>query len=335
MAMMDMNVGAMLCDYEPDADERERMIARNRISKIGYDDIWPRSPTPPIRDPDDFTSEEEDAPKIDKDYNISKTRLTKKSKASSSASKSKSSRKRNKKSKKSSSSKKRKFDDSSDSDVPEFDPDNSGEGDSGDGDEWVAVKPVKSFEAVRAAEKERTDAPIFMQEGFDAMGVGPGVPKFIHEQIKRENVSKHKGDFIEKAKIPKDFGHALLRGEGEAMAQFVEAGVRIPRRGEIGLTAAEIDHYEKQGYVMSGTRHLRMEAIRLRKESQIYNIDERRALGVMHRVEKEKKEYEVIQQFRNLINKKIVDRKEALSHQKEKQDQLKRTQKEHEKTRIK
>ena len=329
---LDMPVTAMMCEYEPDAEERERMIARNRISKIGYADIWPVSPTPPIRDPDDFTSEEEEGPKIDKNLN----QFKKGSKSSSN--KRKKSSKKSKKSKKSSKKRKkhRNSSDSDSDDIPDYDPDNSAssgdEYNDGD-DEWVAVKPIKSFEAIRAAEKEQTDAPIFMQEGFDATGVGPGVPKFIHEQIKRENVSKHKGDFIEKAKIPKDFGHALLRGEGEAMAQFVEAGVRIPRRGEIGLTAAEIEHYEKQGYVMSGTRHLRMEAIRLRKESQIYNIDERRALGVMHRVEKEKKEYEVIQQFRTLINRKIVDRKEALTHQKEKQDQLKRTQKEHDKQR--
>merc|ERR1711881_733165 len=153
------------------------------------------------------------------------------------------------------------------------------------------------------------DQPIFMTDTFDMTAVGPGVPKFIHEQIKRENVSKHKGDFMgEKTKIPTDFGGSLLRGEGEAMAEFVAAGVRIPRRGEIGVTAAEIEHYEKQGYVMSGTRHLRIEAVRMRKESQIYNADERRALGVLHRVEKEKREYEVIQQFRNMINTKIQER---------------------------
>ena len=51
-----------------------------------------------------------------------------------------------------------------------------------------------------------------------------------------------------------------------------------------------------------------MEAVRMRKESQIYNADERRALGVLHRVEKEKREYEVIQQFRNMVNTKIAER---------------------------
>jgi len=52
----------------------------------------------------------------------------------------------------------------------------------------------------------------------------------------------------------RSFGHALLPGEGEAMAAYVEAGKRIPRRGEIGLTSDEIQLFEDAGYVMSGSR---------------------------------------------------------------------------------
>lgn len=52
------------------------------------------------------------------------------------------------------------------------------------------------------------------------------------------------------------FGHALLPGEGAAMAEYVKAGKRIPRRGEIGLTSNEIADFEKSGYVMSGSRYL-------------------------------------------------------------------------------
>lgn len=51
------------------------------------------------------------------------------------------------------------------------------------------------------------------------------------------------------------FGHALLPGEGAAMAEYVKAGKRIPRRGEIGLTSDEIANFEKSGYVMSGSRY--------------------------------------------------------------------------------
>lgn len=52
----------------------------------------------------------------------------------------------------------------------------------------------------------------------------------------------------------KDFGRALLPGEGAAMAAYVAEGKRIPRRGEIGLTSDEIASYEAVGYVMSGSR---------------------------------------------------------------------------------
>ena len=59
------------------------------------------------------------------------------------------------------------------------------------------------------------------------------------------------------------------------MANYVKAGKRIPRRGEIGLTSNEITSFEDQGYVMSGSRHRRMEAVRIRKENQIYSADEK------------------------------------------------------------
>ena len=78
--------------------------------------------------------------------------------------------------------------------------------------------------------------------------------------------------------ISYSFGAALLPGEGAAMANYVKAGKRIPRRGEIGLTSSEITSFEDQGYVMSGSRHRRMEAVRIRKENQIYSADEKYVL---------------------------------------------------------
>ncbi|KAG8144575.1 hypothetical protein E2320_013059 [Naja naja] len=88
---------------------------------------------------------------------------------------------------------------------------------------------------------------------------------------------------------PLNYGHALLPGEGAAMAEYVKAGKRIPRRGEIGLTSEEIASFEKSGYVMSGSRHRRMEAVRLRKENQIYSADEKRALASFNQEERKKK----------------------------------------------
>ncbi|XP_073221575.1 uncharacterized protein [Cicer arietinum] len=75
--------------------------------------------------------------------------------------------------------------------------------------------------------------------------------------------------------LPKAEGHisyggALRPGEGDAIAQYVQQGKRIPRRGEVGLSAEEISKFEDLGYVMSGSRHQRMNAIRIRKENQVY-----------------------------------------------------------------
>ncbi|GAA5828354.1 hypothetical protein JCM3770_002030, partial [Rhodotorula araucariae] len=64
------------------------------------------------------------------------------------------------------------------------------------------------------------------------------------------------------------YGGALRPGEGAAMAAFAAEGQRIPRRGEIGMDTEEIEKFEKAGFVMSGSRHKRMNAVRVRKENQ-------------------------------------------------------------------
>lgn len=103
----------------------------------------------------------------------------------------------------------------------------------------------------------------------------------------------------------KDYGKALLPGEGAAMAAFVAEGKRIPRRGEIGLTSDEIKEFEGVGYVMSGSRHRRMEAVRLRKENQIYSADEKRALAMFSKEERQKRENKILTQFRDIVHNKL------------------------------
>lgn len=135
--------------------------------------------------------------------------------------------------------------------------------------------------------------------------------EFMNE-LKRKNQQSQKGADSSKSESqgtsstldPKDFGKALLPGEGAAMAAFVEGGKRIPRRGEIGLTSEEIEKFEQQGYVMSGSRHRRMEAVRLRKESQIYSADEKRALANLDREERAKKNQKLQSWFTQIIEAK-------------------------------
>ncbi|KAI9019050.1 DUF926-domain-containing protein [Hyaloraphidium curvatum] len=102
------------------------------------------------------------------------------------------------------------------------------------------------------------------------------------------------------------YGGALLAGEGSAMAAYVQSGKRIPRRGEIGLTSEEIENYEKVGYVMSGSRHRRMNAVRVRKENQVISAEEKRAMLLFNQEEKLKKETKIISEFRDLVQQKLA-----------------------------
>lgn len=101
-----------------------------------------------------------------------------------------------------------------------------------------------------------------------------------------------------------NFGSNLMPGEGAAMQAYVEAGVRIPRRGEVGMTADDIDTFETLGFVMSGSRHRRMNAVRIRKENQIYSAEEQRALSMYNFEERAAAETQVITDLRDMLQKK-------------------------------
>lgn len=101
------------------------------------------------------------------------------------------------------------------------------------------------------------------------------------------------------------YGGALRPGEGDAIAQYVQQGKRIPRRGEVGLSADEIQRYEDLGYVMSGSRHQRMNAIRIRKENQVYSAEDKRALAMFNYEEKSKREQKVMADLQRLVQRHI------------------------------
>jgi len=90
------------------------------------------------------------------------------------------------------------------------------------------------------------------------------------------------------------------------MARFLQAGQRIPRRGEIGLTAERIARFEEAGYVMSGNRHKRMEAVRIRKENQVYTAEERAALALLNYEEKKAKEDKVMAEMKRLVEQTLA-----------------------------
>merc|ERR1719207_309413 len=88
------------------------------------------------------------------------------------------------------------------------------------------------------------------------------------------------------------------------MAQFVQAGKRIPRRGEVGVTTEQIEEYENLGFVMSGSRHRRMNAVRIRKENQVYSAEEKRALALYNFEEKAARETQLVSELRDMLTKK-------------------------------
>ena len=102
------------------------------------------------------------------------------------------------------------------------------------------------------------------------------------------------------------YGKALLPGEGAAIAQYVQKNMRIPRRGEVGWDGKEIDNLEGLGYVMSGSRHTAMNAVRIRKENQVYSAEEKRALAVISLEEKKQRENTVMSEFRSLLTDRLT-----------------------------
>jgi len=148
--------------------------------------------------------------------------------------------------------------------------------DSSSEEEWVEKDVMESVAEGRKNQSDESDQEI----------IGPVLPQKV--QLSH-----------------KELGSQLLKGEGEAMAAYIAEGKRIPRRGEIGLTSEEIVKYEEDGWVMSGSRHRRMEAVRLRKENQIYSADEKRALAMFSKEERVKRENKILGQFREMVQEKL------------------------------
>merc|ERR1711959_563732 len=123
-------------------------------------------------------------------------------------------------------------------------------------DEWVELEIIPGSKAANQA---------ILQE-VDEDDIGP-------QPLLGENAMKL-------AQKKGSYGGALMPGEGDAIAAFVQSGERIPRRGEVGLTTDQIEAFEDLGFVMSGSRHRRMNAVRIRKENQVYSAEEKRALAL-------------------------------------------------------
>lgn len=148
------------------------------------------------------------------------------------------------------------------------------------------VELFKAWYSDVEATKEAAEAALRAQQEEEAM-VGPELP----------GARKAAGG------LAGDYGGFLLPGEGDRMAQYVASGKRIPRRGEVGLSSDQIEHFEKLGYIMSGSRHSRMNAIRIRKENQIYSAEEKAALAMFNYEENKTKEAKILEDMKRLVDK--------------------------------
>lgn len=154
--------------------------------------------------------------------------------------------------------------------------------------EWVEVDDRRKSASRSRAGTSDVGTPVEDAEEDELGGIGPQLPHEAPDRYRRAAYSN------------------MLKGEAEAMARFAATGQRIPRRGEIGLDTSKIEAFEESGYVMSGSRHRRMNAVRLRKENQVINDQEKRALLRLQREENERKEGAIISQFREVISERLA-----------------------------
>ncbi|KAM9577713.1 NF-kappa-B-activating protein isoform 1-T1 [Trichechus inunguis] len=294
-----------LLDKEREESLRQKRLSeRERIGELGAPEVWGLSPKNPEPDSDEHTPVEDEEPKKST-TSASTSEEEKKKKKKSSRSKERLKKRRKKKSSK---RKHKKYSDDSDSD-------SDSETDSSDEDTKRRTKKAKKKEKKkkhRSKKYKKKKSKKSRKESSDSSSKD-SQEEFLENPWKDRSKPEEPSDLIgpEAPKTlasqddkPLNYGHALLPGEGAAMAEYVKAGKRIPRRGEIGLTSEEIASFECSGYVMSGSRHRRMEAVRLRKENQIYSADEKRALASFNQEERRKRENKILASFREMVYRK-------------------------------
>ncbi|XP_072913963.1 NF-kappa-B-activating protein [Hemitrygon akajei] len=285
-----------LLQQRHDAFIARRLKERERIGELGAPEIWGLSPKFPEPDSDEHTPVEGEQGEKSSSSDSSAEEDKKKKK-----------KKRKKNKKKKSKKKKHKHSEESESDS--------------DSESDLTDKDKKKKKKKKSHKKKKPKKAKKNKKKVSESSSDESDEESAHEAIWVEKTRAHEEDILYGPEAPKqhsaqdddkplNYGHALLPGEGAAMAEYVKAGKRIPRRGEIGLTSEQIASFEHSGYVMSGSRHRRMEAVRLRKENQIYSADEKRALASFNKEERLKRENKILSGFREMVQRKTKGKEE-------------------------
>ncbi|XP_003272042.1 NKAP-like protein [Nomascus leucogenys] len=289
-------------DYEKEESYRQRRLKeRERIGELGAPEVW--GPCPKFPEPDS----DEHSP-VEDEEEVTHQKSSSSDSNSEEHRKKKTSRSRNKRKRKNKSSK-RKHRKYSDSDSNSESDTNSN---SDDDKKRVKAKKKEKKKKHKTKKNKKKKNKKTKKESSDSSCKDSEEELSEDTWMEQPNVADTMDLIGPEAPIihtsqdekPLNYGHALLPGEGAAMAEYVKAGKRIPRRGEIGLTSEEIASFECSGYVMSGSRHRRMEAVRLRKENQIYSADEKRALASFNQEERRQRENKILASFREMVYKK-------------------------------
>lgn len=229
----------------------------------------------------------------------------------------KSSSRRRRSSKGNTSRRKSRYRDSDESDSPGSEADQSDATQSSDDDRGKSKKPKLSL-SKRNKKEQKSDSESDESSGSEQKMDDEAKQAEINAEVLKfkEMIESQKKPALDNEPVvgpmplPRAEGHisyggALRPGEGDAIAQYVQQGKRIPRRGEVGLSAEEIQKFENLGYVMSGSRHQRMNAIRIRKENQVYSAEDKRALAMFNYEEKAKREHKVMADLQRLVQRHI------------------------------
>ena len=162
-------------------------------------------------------------------------------------------------------------------------------------EEIVEEKGETVTEGIEQETSETVDKPV-VESDSDEFGV--------KIKVKAPSASKPSINSFSTSK-PTRYGGDLMPGEGTAMAGFIAQGQRIPRRGEIGMDSNQISRFETAGYVMSGSRHHMMNAVRMRKENQVISAEEKRMILQMALEERVKREEEIVRTFKSMVEEKM------------------------------
>jgi hypothetical protein len=186
---------------------------------------------------------------------------------------------------------------------------------------WPRTPPHQKFEfdfSLVEGETEKT-AAIEAVESDEKCSDGAKTEEFVAEEDKfgPSLVIKSATNAPMKANVfssRQNYGSDMMPGEGTAMAGFVSQGQRIPRRGEIGLDSDQITRFETAGYVMSGSRHHLMNAVRMRKENQVISVEEKKMISQMALEERIKREEEIIKTFKAMVDEKLKIQQQQNNH---------------------